>query len=47
MIELEDEPLSIGLQSVRMGEVCPAARIAVLGAGPIGLSVLLCAKAAA
>jgi L-iditol 2-dehydrogenase len=41
------EPLSIGLYAVRVGEVSPAARIAILGAGPIGLSVLLCAKAAA
>lgn len=39
------EPLSVGLHAVRLGEVHPAARIAVLGAGPIGLSVLLCAKA--
>ena len=38
------EPLSIGLYAVRLGEVHTAARIAVLGAGPIGLSVLLCAK---
>ncbi len=41
------EPLSIGLYSVRLGEICPAARVAVLGAGPIGLSVLLCVKATA
>ncbi len=41
------EPLSVGLYAVRLGEVAPAARIAVLGAGPIGLSVLLCAKAVA
>lgn len=41
------EPLSIGLHAVRLGEVYPAARVAVLGAGPIGLSVLACAKAAA
>lgn len=41
------EPLSIGLHAVRLGAVRPSARIAVLGAGPIGLSVLLCAKAAA
>ena len=39
------EPLSVGLHAVRLGEVLPAGRIAVLGAGPIGLSVLLCAKA--
>lgn len=41
------EPLSIGLYAVRLGEVCPDARIAVLGSGPIGLSVLLCARAVA
>jgi L-iditol 2-dehydrogenase len=39
------EPLSVGLYAVRLGEVYPAARVAVLGVGPIGLSVLLCAKA--
>ncbi len=38
------EPLSVGLHAVRLGEVYPAARIAILGSGPIGLSVLLCAK---
>jgi L-iditol 2-dehydrogenase len=41
------EPLSIGLHAVRLGRVFPEAKIAVLGAGPIGLSVLLCAKAIA
>ncbi len=41
------EPLSVGLHAVRLGDVYPAARIAVIGAGPIGLSVLLCAKAQA
>lgn len=41
------EPLSVGLYAVRLGDVYPAARVAVLGAGPIGLSVLACAKAAA
>ncbi|NLX96602.1 MAG: alcohol dehydrogenase catalytic domain-containing protein [Rhodopirellula sp.] len=41
------EPLSIGLYAVRLGEVYPAARVAVLGAGPIGLSALLSAKATA
>ncbi len=40
------EPLSVGLHAVRLAELPPAARIAILGAGPIGLSVLLCAKAA-
>ena len=38
------EPLTIGLYAVRLGEVYPGSRIAVLGAGPIGLSVLLLAK---
>jgi L-iditol 2-dehydrogenase len=38
------EPLSIGLYAVRLAEAQPGARIAVFGAGPIGLSVLLCAK---
>lgn len=41
------EPLSIGLYAAKLGEVCPAARVAVLGAGPIGLSVLISAKAIA
>ena len=38
------EPLSIGVYAVRQSLVRPDARIAVLGAGPIGLSVLLAAK---
>ncbi|MBN2473850.1 MAG: alcohol dehydrogenase catalytic domain-containing protein [Pirellulales bacterium] len=38
------EPLSVGLHAVRVGQIRPPARIAVLGAGPIGLSILLCAK---
>lgn len=41
------EPLSVGLHAVRLGDVYPAARVAVLGAGPIGLSVVACAKAVA
>jgi len=41
------EPLSVGLYAARLGAVSPAARVAILGAGPIGLSVLLCAKAGA
>jgi L-iditol 2-dehydrogenase len=41
------EPLSIGLYAVRLGRIRDGARIAVLGAGPIGLSVLMCAKEAA
>ena len=40
------EPLSIGLHAVRLGHVATGAKIGILGAGPIGLSVLLCAKAA-
>ncbi len=40
------EPLSVGLHAIRLAELPPAARIAILGAGPIGLSVLLCTKAA-
>jgi L-iditol 2-dehydrogenase len=39
------EPLSIGLHAVRLSEIQKGASIAILGAGPIGLSVLLCAKA--
>ena len=38
------EPLSIGLYAVRLGRMQPGARIGILGCGPIGLSVLLCAK---
>jgi len=41
------EPLSIALHAVRLADVQPDARVAVLGAGPIGLSVLLCCKATA
>jgi len=41
------EPLSIALYATKLGQVCPAARIAVFGAGPIGLGVLLCCKAVA
>ena len=39
------EPLSVGLHSVRLGELKAGQRIGILGCGPIGLSVLLCAKA--
>jgi len=38
------EPLSIGLYTARLGEVYPGARVAIFGAGPIGLGVLCCAK---
>jgi L-iditol 2-dehydrogenase len=41
------EPLSIGRHAVRISRLAACMRIAVLGAGPIGLSVLLCAKATA
>ncbi len=41
------EPLSVGLHSVRLGELKDGQRIGILGSGPIGLSVLLCAKAEA
>jgi L-iditol 2-dehydrogenase len=39
------EPLSVGLHAVRLGEPRENASLGILGAGPIGLSVLLCAKA--
>ncbi len=41
------EPLSIALYAVKLAQVHRGARIAVLGAGPIGLGVLMCAKAVA
>ena len=41
------EPLSISLYAVKLGQIPPGAKIGVLGAGPIGLGVLLCAKAIA
>ncbi len=41
------EPLSIGLHTVRLSQLAAGMKIAILGAGPIGLSVLLCAKATA
>lgn len=40
------EPLSIGVHAVRQSVPMKGARIAVLGTGPIGLSVLLAARAA-
>jgi L-iditol 2-dehydrogenase len=39
------EPLSVSLHAVRLAQLAPAARIVIIGAGPIGLGVLLCAKA--
>jgi len=38
------EPLAIGLYAVRLAGLSPAARIGILGCGPIGMSVLLCAQ---
>ncbi len=38
------EPLSIGLYAVRLARLKTQPRIGILGSGPIGLSVLLCAK---
>ena len=39
------EPLAIGVYAVRQAQIPPDAKIAVLGSGPIGLSVLLAAQA--
>ncbi|MCU0916405.1 MAG: zinc-binding dehydrogenase, partial [Planctomycetes bacterium] len=39
------EPLTIGFYAVRQAHLPRAADIAILGAGPIGLSCMLCAKA--
>jgi L-iditol 2-dehydrogenase len=39
------EPLTIGFYAARRALPMKGARIAILGAGPIGLSVLLCARA--
>jgi threonine dehydrogenase-like Zn-dependent dehydrogenase len=41
------EPLCVGLHTVRLGGVARGMRLLVVGAGPIGLSVLLAAKATA
>ncbi len=38
------EPLTIGLHAVRLGQIASGTRAAVLGAGPVGLSVLQCAR---
>jgi L-iditol 2-dehydrogenase len=38
------EPLSIGLYAVKLGGKMKNARIGILGVGPIGLSVLVCAR---
>ncbi|KAK9845478.1 hypothetical protein WJX81_007500 [Elliptochloris bilobata] len=39
------EPLSVGVHACRRGSVSPGKTVAVLGAGPIGLVALMCAKA--
>jgi L-iditol 2-dehydrogenase len=39
------EPLTIGFYAVRQSRLPRAADIAILGAGPIGLSCMMCAKA--
>lgn len=39
------EPLSVGVHACRRGGVQPGKRVAILGAGPIGLVTLLAAKA--
>lgn len=39
------EPLSVGLHAVRLAQLASNATVVVFGAGPIGLSVLLCCKA--
>ena len=39
------EPLTIGFYSVRQSRLPKAADVAILGAGPIGLSCMACAKA--
>lgn len=41
------EPLSIGLYAVRLAGNIKGCAISILGCGPIGLSVMLCAKQAA
>ena len=38
------EPLSVGIHAVRRGGVGPGKRVAVLGAGPIGLMALMSAR---
>ncbi|KAK9846854.1 hypothetical protein WJX84_007887 [Apatococcus fuscideae] len=39
------EPLSNGIQACRRGDVKPGKSVAILGAGPMGLNALACAKA--
>jgi L-iditol 2-dehydrogenase len=38
------EPLSVALHATRLAQLADGMRIAILGTGPIGLSVMLCAK---
>ncbi|MGE3913829.1 MAG: zinc-binding dehydrogenase, partial [Chloroflexota bacterium] len=40
------EPLSVGLHACRRGGVQPGSRVLVMGAGPVGLTALLMARAA-
>jgi L-iditol 2-dehydrogenase len=40
------EPLSVGLHACRRGGVGPGSRVLVMGAGPVGLTALLMARAA-
>ena len=40
------EPLSVGIHACRRGGVGPGSRVLVVGAGPIGLSAVLAARAA-
>jgi 2-desacetyl-2-hydroxyethyl bacteriochlorophyllide A dehydrogenase len=40
------EPLTIGAHGVRRGEVGPGDRVAVVGAGPVGIAVVVAARAA-
>ena len=39
------EPLSVALHATRLAQLADGMKIAILGTGPIGLSVMLCAKA--
>ncbi len=38
------EPLAVGMHAVRQGEIAAGDRVAVMGAGPIGLAAALCAR---
>lgn len=38
------EPLAIGIYAVKISVPMPSAKVAILGAGPVGLSVMLAAK---